>query len=139
MTKGKYIRNKETLKKLAEAREKAKEKWTGQHHKEETIEKIRSGKLGNRNPMYNKSAWNKTRTEKYKIKTRRLGDKKVNESHIVWCSQLGNLPYIPNGMVIHHLDLNQFNNIPSNLIMLDRATHNRLHSEIIKNNGVAYG
>ena len=36
--------------------------------------------------------------------------------------------------VIHHIDLNRFNNTPSNLKIMDRNGHIRLHSKLGKNN-----
>jgi len=58
--------------------------------------------------------------------------KSIKEHHFIWCSQKGNLPYIPNGFIIHHLDFNKLNNNPNNLLMLDTQTHNKLHWEVRK-------
>jgi hypothetical protein len=52
-------------------------------------------------------------------------------SHLVWCSR-DNLPYVPKGFVIHHLDLNPENNQFENLQLLPRALHIQFHSKVIK-------
>ena len=57
-------------------------------------------------------------------------------SHLVWCSQKGNLPYIPSGCVIHHIDLNPSNNKPDNLLLLPSGWHDEIHKKI---SGGVYG
>lgn len=52
-------------------------------------------------------------------------------SRINWIKN--NFYRIPDGFVIHHLDLNPMNNHPSNLFLIDRTTHIKLHTAIIKN------
>ena len=55
---------------------------------------------------------------------------RILESHYVWCSQPGNLPYIPTGFVIHHYDCNPDNNSPNNLVMLPSTDHRKIHCQI---------
>ena len=51
-------------------------------------------------------------------------------SHIVWCSQKGNHPYVPKGFVIHHMDCNPKNNNPNNLQLMPDRIHRSLHNQI---------
>ena len=57
-----------------------------------------------------------------------MRNSKFREHHLVWCSQKENLPFIPQGCVIHHIDGNKINNSPENLMLLDRPTHASLHA-----------
>ena len=59
-----------------------------------------------------------------------VNGKKKKISHLVWFSQSDNLPYLPKGFCIHHLDLNPSNNKINNLIMLPNDYHDKLHKEI---------
>ena len=97
------------------------------------------GMLGK--PSWNKGkksitpAWNKgltPRTEEYKTPMRRIKGKMFKASVVNWCGQRENLPFVPNGFVIHHLDCNPKNNEPSNLILLKGEDHSKLHHQLSK-------
>lgn len=70
--------------------------------------------------------------EKYFIPRTTLNNKTIKKSHIVWCSQHENLPYVRKGCIIHHLDFNPKNNNPNNLLLLDNKTHIQYHNQISK-------
>jgi hypothetical protein len=72
----------------------------------------------------------KFRTEPYKRKEIYVNGKKIREHIFVWCSQSENLPYVPKGFVIHHIDCNVKNNSPDNLLLMSASDHGKLHSEI---------
>lgn len=74
--------------------------------------------------------WKILRTDKYKRPCMRIKGKMVLASHYVWCSQPENLAIIPEGCVVHHKDLNPFNNEPSNLVLLPKDYHTSLHNHI---------
>lgn|SRR3990167_2932192 len=59
----------------------------------------------------------------------------IPEHHYVWCSQSGNLPFVPKGFVIHHIDQNKLNNNPNNLFLISRSDHLKLHWGIRKQHG----
>jgi hypothetical protein len=85
----------------------------------ESIKKLRAeGKF----PQWNKGITN--RKNKY------ISMNKI--SHKVYTSQPDNFYRVPVGIVIHHLDLDETNNNPTNLMMLDRNTHAKLHGTIWK-------
>lgn len=50
----------------------------------------------------------------------------VREHQVVWAEN-NNATRVPVGMDIHHLDGNGLNNDPSNLVMLSRGEHSRIH------------
>lgn len=58
------------------------------------------------------------------------GKKKYLVSHLVWC-KANNCKKVPNGCVIHHIDHNPKNNNIDNLMLLDRATHCKIHKKDI--------
>ena len=51
-------------------------------------------------------------------------------AHVVWCRE--NLPYVPNGYVVHHMDWNPLNNNPDNLILMEDSMHRSWHNQAIK-------
>ena len=59
--------------------------------------------------------------------TGRVGSKHVFKHSVVMCQHLG-LTEIPSGFVIHHIDHNPLNNDISNLIMLTKEAHGKLHA-----------
>lgn len=63
-------------------------------------------------------------------KTFVFNGKKIKEQHLIWCRTYGNLPFIPTGFIIHHLDGDKLNNIENNLILLQKEDHNNLHWDI---------
>lgn|SRR3990167_410248 len=56
-----------------------------------------------------------------------ISGKHILEHNHIWCSQKDNLNYIPKGFVIHHIDCNKLNNLPSNLFLIQKSEHSRLH------------
>lgn len=52
-------------------------------------------------------------------------------SHIVWC-QANNIHRVPDGCVIHHIDLDTENNSPENLQLMTPDFHSKLHAYIAK-------
>ena len=54
---------------------------------------------------------------------------KAPEHQVVYCQE-NNLTEIPLGYVVHHKDEDPLNNDPSNLEMMPRAEHTRLHNQI---------
>lgn len=70
-------------------------------------------------------AWNKGLTP-------RVGKYKSNsyKVHKTYCSYTGNHPYVPKGMVIHHINLNPNDNSKNNLLMIDGSSHNKLHNKL---------
>ena len=57
-------------------------------------------------------------------------NKRVLESHYVWCTQPGNLHHIPKGFVIHHYNGDCNDNSPDNLLLISRTDHNKFHNEM---------
>jgi len=53
-------------------------------------------------------------------------------AHFVWCSQPENLSYVPEGFVIHHIDLNPHNNKTENLVMMPKGLHTGIHRKLSK-------
>ena len=51
--------------------------------------------------------------------------------HKIWCNA-NNFYRIPDGMIIHHLDLNPKNNHPENLLLMPKSYHSKMHNEISK-------
>lgn len=51
------------------------------------------------------------------------------ESHINYCKASG-MRYIPEKLVVHHLDLNPSNNNPENLILMQHGHHSSVHAKI---------
>ncbi len=57
--------------------------------------------------------------------------RKKTLAHINWC-EANNIHRVPDGCVIHHIDLNPENNNPENLQLLEDSYHRSLHNHIIK-------
>jgi len=149
MPTGYYIRTEECRKKLSEARKKfLKDKDKVAKWKEQ----VKKANIGNKHAKGNTFWIGKKHTEKSKEKMRekQLGVRPGNYldgrshnpirrkmkngkpySHYVYCPQEENLDYVPNGMVIHHIDLNPLNDSPENLVMLPDKYHRSLHNKII--------
>lgn len=70
-------------------------------------------------------AWNKGLTPRIMSYPRA-----TYRSHRSWTSQKDNFYRVPKGMIIHHIDLNPYNNNSSNLVMLDNSTHHKLHNQM---------
>lgn len=100
-------------------------------------EKIRRKEYARKMGMMNRGKiskkYNKGKGWEHRGYKERIFDKKqMSEQDFIWCSQAENLKYIPRGFIVHHLDLNKSNNNPSNLILLDRSSHYKLHWAIKK-------
>ena len=122
--------------------------WLGKKRSLETIKKMRlngnhrpnkgSFKKGSminlgRHPsletkqkISNKLSYQPIRISRARVTTK--NNKRVLRSHYVWCSQQENLPYIPKGFIIHHLDLNPINDISSNLLLMSKPDHTKFHT-----------
>lgn len=64
-------------------------------------------------------------------KTKGSGKGKKNISHIEW-SKANHIHRVPTGAIIHHIDGNQFNNHTSNLQLMTKDFHSKLHREYEK-------
>jgi hypothetical protein len=99
----------------------------GHKHKEEILKKISDSLKGN-------IPWNEgltTREEEYVVPTHHINGKNIPVSHIVWC-QANQIHRIPDGCIIHHLDLNPQNNNPETLQLLEDRYHRVMHIELMK-------
>ncbi len=114
----------------------------GKKHSEETKQKMSLSKKGKPHSKEHVKNWldsmNELRSSGKLITwnkglTPRKGKYAGNsyKSHRVWCTSNG-FSHVPSGTIIHHLDLNPKNNVPKNLIMMDKETHRNLHVEICK-------
>ncbi len=56
---------------------------------------------------------------------------KVYEHILVYCEHNG-FAFLPNGMVVHHLDENKQNNHPDNLVLVSIQDHRRIHAWLNK-------
>lgn len=54
----------------------------------------------------------------------------ISEHQYIWCNTLGNLPYIPEGFVVHHINTNKIDNRPENLVLLPKKYHDFIHANI---------
>ena len=113
----------------------------GKTHTEETKKKMHDINIGKTMSYEAKKNWNKSmkklRQEGKLVAwnkglTPRKGKyKSMNyQSHKVWTSQKENLPFVPKGMVIHHLNLNSMDNRAENLLMLEKKMHHSIHNKI---------
>mgnify|MGYP002801552608 FL=1 len=63
--------------------------------------------------------------------TGRKGCKHIFYHHYVMCQYLG-ITEIPDGFVVHHIDLNPKNNDINNLQLMTIQAHNQLHAKLRK-------
>jgi hypothetical protein len=114
----------------------------GHKHNQETKNKIRIALIGKKQSPEHKlhnslshigiPTWNRGMGNKCKRKTRRINGIKFINSHVIWTNQKENLPYVPKGFIIHHIDGNGNNDIPENLFLIDKNNHIKLHNTINK-------
>jgi len=76
-----------------------------------------------------------TTTDVAKYKNVQFNGKRMPEHSRVWCLKL-NIPRIPKGCVVHHLDGNGKNNDIDNLALITITAHNRIHSHKAWNSGI---
>lgn len=102
----------------------------GYRHSEETKKKISLKKKGV--PFAGKIKIKDFTINGEGYKQRWNGRKQVKLHHLSWCEDKNNLPYIPKGLDIHHVDGDKTNNISSNLLLIDHTDHINLHWEVRK-------
>ena len=105
----------------------------------------RNSKLGDNNPMKGKyrklhpkwinSERISNRKGYYRIKAPDwyegpMDDNRYADEHVVTYCASRNLSKVPEGFVIHHLDMVKTNNDPANLVMLTNSDHLLLHAWI---------
>lgn len=108
---------------------------------EEHKRKIRESNIGKH---YGKPSWNRGKTglqvawnkgtrirEQGSYPQKGSGNNKRLISHINWCIS-NQMHRVPDGCLIHHIDGNQFNNEPSNLQLMTKEFHSKLHREYEK-------
>ena len=57
----------------------------------------------------------------------KVGGEYLHEHVVVWCKEHSK-QWVPDGLVIHHIDGNRSNNDPSNLWAMMHAAHRKLHA-----------
>jgi len=97
--------------------------------------------------------WNKGLTNETDERVRLISESKIKPNRLVngyvynyksrehvriFCGWLG-LKQMPSGYVVHHIDGNKMNNDMSNLIMLTRPEHAKLHCEVEMQLGIRKG
>lgn len=101
-------------------------------------------KIGDKNPMYGKKEelhhnfkgiCSDGKGYMLAIKpdwyTGRSGSKHIFLHHLVICEHLG-ITEIPSGHSVHHIDTDKTNNDPSNLLLLTKSAHSKLHVKLRK-------
>lgn len=63
--------------------------------------------------------------------TGRKGCKHIYYHHYIWC-KYNNITQIPDGFVVHHIDLDKTNNDINNLALMTVSAHARLHQMLNK-------
>ena len=79
-----------------------------------------------------------TTTDSTKYKMVQFNNKRMAEHARVICIAL-NIPFIPKGFIVHHLDENKRNNDIDNLSLITITAHNRIHSHEPWNKGMDKG
>ncbi len=113
--------------------------YSKQFRKERKAKCYSNSKLGDKNPMKNKTGENHPNYigdisdgKGYRIQlkpewyTGRKGSKHVFVHTLVMCDELG-LTELPAGFVVHHIDGDKTNNSLNNLALLTNGAHTRLH------------
>jgi len=90
----------------------------GSVRSEETKVKISESHIGDKNPAYRDGR------SYYKLRGKKV--------HIQIAEEMLGRPLLPDE-VVHHIDLDRHNNDPSNLMVMTRSEHARLHQELRKN------
>lgn len=89
---------------------------------EESLKKIGEAHRGEK-------PWNHLGIKRVVRKQKRIHGRQILNSHFVWCRE--NHPYVLEGCVIHHLDLDKRNDNPDNLILMLDKEHRNLHNQLI--------
>jgi len=79
-----------------------------------------------------------TTTDTTRYKMIQFNGKRMSEHARAMCIAL-NIPLIPKGFIIHHLDENKRNNDINNLALITITAHNRIHSHEAWNKGMDKG
>lgn len=74
-------------------------------------------------------------TDTTRYKTVQFNNKRMSEHARAFCLAL-NIPFIPKGFIIHHIDENKRNNNIDNLCLMTVTAHNRKHSHPAWNRGI---
>lgn len=80
----------------------------------------------------------KTTTNTTRYKMVQFNNKRMSDHARKLCIAL-NIPEIPKGFVIHHIDENKRNNDIDNLALMTTTCHNRIHSHEAWNKGLKKG
>lgn len=76
-----------------------------------------------------------TTTNSSRYKNVQFNNRIMSEHAREWCIAL-NIPFIPKGFVVHHLDENKRNNHIDNLALMTITAHNRIHAHEAWNKGI---
>ena len=95
---------------------------TGRVFSEETIVKMRKSKIGAKNPSYNGGV-----SSAYGYIMISVGDNNYRPQHVLFMEEIIGRRLKKNE-VVHHIDENKKNNDISNLRLMTRSAHSRLHN-----------
>lgn len=76
-----------------------------------------------------------TTTDTTRYKTVQFNNQRMSEHARVMCIAL-NIPRIPKGMLVHHIDKDKRNNNIDNLALMNYNAHNKIHSHTPWNKGI---
>ena len=76
-----------------------------------------------------------TTTDTTRYKTVQFNNQRMSEHARTMCIAL-NIPRIPKGMLVHHIDKNTHNNNIDNLALMNHYAHNKIHSHEAWNKGI---
>lgn len=74
-------------------------------------------------------------TDSTRYKAVQFNGQRMSEHNRVWCLAL-NIPRIPKGFYVHHVDGNKRNNDINNLALVTHTLHNRIHAHEPWNKGL---
>jgi hypothetical protein len=77
-----------------------------------------------------------TTTDTTRYKMVQFNNRRMSEHARVICLAL-NIPFIPKGLIVHHLDENKRNNDINNLSLITITAHNRIHAHEAWNKGIS--
>jgi len=79
-----------------------------------------------------------TTTDTTRYKVVQFNNQRMSEHARTLCVAL-NIPKIPTGFIVHHLDENKRNNDINNLSLITITAHNRIHAHEPWNKGMSSG